>query len=106
MIKIAICEDEPAMLEIMESHVRTEFTNKNIDFTLNTYMNGEQLIKDNEELKFNVLFLDICMPSVSGFDIAKHFRDENNRVYIIFVTANSEYVYSSLNYQPFNFVRK
>lgn len=54
---------------------------------------------------FDVVFLDIDMPEISGFDIAEKIK-ANKPTLIIFVTTHDELVFSSLKFQPFRFVRK
>ena len=54
----------------------------------------------------DVIFLDIDMPKLTGFDVAKKLRDTFSSCFIIFVTSHSELIYESMDFQPFHFIRK
>lgn len=46
------------------------------------------------------------MPNITGFDVARELREQSSRCFIIFITNHSELVYESMDFQPFNFIRK
>ena len=106
MIKIAICDDNKANLSILKSNINSGFLKYTDDFTITVYENGLILLKDNSLNPFDVIFLDIDMPKIDGFNIAQKIRSTLSSCFIIFVTSYSELVYRSLDFQPFHFIRK
>ena len=52
------------------------------------------------------MFLDIDMPGISGLEIAKKLREENSDIILIFVSAHEQYVFESIEYSPFRYIRK
>ena len=56
--------------------------------------------------KTDILFLDIDMPVMTGFDIANVIRENDDEIKIIFVSAFENLVYTSFRYNPFRFIRK
>lgn len=106
MIRVAICDDEDIIRNKTTNILNSLFNKFTNDFSIISYSNGELLLKEHEEDNFNIIFLDIDMPKISGFDIAKRIRETNTKVYIIFITSHEELVYKSFDFQPFHFLRK
>lgn len=65
--------------------------------------NGEEGIQKINELKPDLIFLDVNMPELSGFDMLKHL-DEIPRV--IFVTAYDEYALQAFEVNALDYVMK
>lgn len=106
MINIAICDDNAIFLNYYKSlveHIIVKYTD---DYRIFYFSNGNVLLSRHMDNEFNILFLDIDMPNISGFDIAKKLRDQMSKCFIVFITNHSELVYESLDFQPFNFIRK
>ena len=106
MLRIAICDDNEIMLENLKGIISDAFSEHTTDFEVSEYLGGLLLLNEHKLTPFDVIFLDIDMPKVSGFDAAKQLRDEFSNCFIIFVTSHSELVYESMDFQPFHFIRK
>jgi DNA-binding LytR/AlgR family response regulator len=106
MINIAVCDDENAMLNSISESVKNEFEKAEMACNVSTFSSGRSLLQIYQSNPYNILFLDICMPEISGFEVAHRARQINQDVFIIFITSNDELVYQSFSYQPFYFVRK
>ena len=105
MIRGAICDDEPAVLDYLYEHILKEFKRQGADIHIDKFTSGKVFLNAHKAEPFDVVFLDIDMPEISGFDIAEKISD-NKRTLIIFVTTHDELVFSSLKFQPFRFIRK
>lgn len=68
--------------------------------------NGEEAIGYIRQYHVDVLFLDIDMPKLSGFDVAKVVCKEYPHIKIIFMSAYDNFVYSSFDFYPFAYLRK
>lgn len=106
MINIAVCDDDLKQLKKITEIVSGSFSQHTDDFVIKSFENGTALLMNYFENNFDVLFLDIDMPQLSGFDIAKELRMKFSSCFIIFVTSYSELVYKSFDYQPFHFIKK
>lgn len=108
MIKIAICDDDKIILNYIYNQIKsiTDKLGKNME--IQTFLDGNKMLSDGtkETSSFNILFLDIDMPIVTGFEIAEVIRRFNENLIIIFLTSIEELVYESLKYKPFRFIRK
>ncbi len=103
MIRTAICDDEPTMLDHLHKHISAEFGRQGAETQIDKYTTGREFLESEKAEPFDVVFLDIDMPKISGFDIAEKI---SGKALIIFVTTHDELVYSSLKFQPFRFLRK
>lgn len=106
MTRIGVCDDSPELCEKISKTVGEAFAALGGGFELKSFTDGGELLKYNAGAPFDVLFLDIDMPRPNGFDIAKSLREGFSDCLIVFVTSHSELVYDSLDFQPFNFIRK
>lgn len=106
MIKIAICDDNKYALEMMKEYIDLSFRKYKMRYKIYCFMNGERLLNDISFQKFDVVFLDIDMPGIDGFEIARKMNEGNYKCFIIFITNYSELVFRSFDFQPFHFIKK
>ena len=106
MLRIAICNDDQALSHSYKNRIKALFESKHVDAIIFDYTRGSKLILDCKEVPFDLIFLDIDMPEMSGFDVAEKINDINADTVIIFVTNEEQLVYRSLRYSPFRFIRK
>jgi DNA-binding LytR/AlgR family response regulator len=105
-LKIAICDDEEIFLEELLYQMSVELRKTDTKFHVTTYMNGMELLSDNEKEIFDLVVLDIEMPHLNGIEVAEQIRQRNPYVCIIFITNREDLVFQSLRYRPFRFIRK
>ena len=58
-------------------------------FDVKLCKDGELALKAFEAYTFDLCLLDVMMPKMDGFTLAKHIRAKNKKVPIIFITARS-----------------
>lgn len=104
LIYIAICDDEPIMLEKLFQNIQTFFQNQNSQFEIFTFTSGSELL--NCKIKFNLIFLDIEMSGLSGMDVAKKLREMKSDCYLVFITVLSEYVFDSFEVAASDYLLK
>ncbi len=105
MIRAAICDDEPVILEQLRGRIFDEFKRQGAVIRLDTFTSGQEFLEAHANEPFDVVFLDIDMPEISGFDVAGRISRAEHTL-IVFVTMHDELVYSSFQFQPFRFIRK
>lgn len=106
MLRFAVCDDEKHHLDIVSVATCETLRECGLQANVEVFSHGEELLAEHRKNPFDVLILDIDMPQMSGFDIAKAVRELSNQPHVIFVTAKHELVYDSFEYQPFYFVCK
>lgn len=105
MLKIAVCDDDENMLAVLADKIGSVYKQDSISFEIRTFSSGEVFLNSHNENSFDVVFLDIDMPEISGFDIAEQVNNFGETL-IVFVTSHDELVYSSIKFRPFRFIRK
>ena len=109
MIRIVICDDDPSFAAAMTEKLTAEASkyDPELDFKIGpTFTAGELVLSYMEKSSFDIIFLDIDMPNISGFELAQEITRKNPKTLIIFVSAYDNFVYQSFAYSPFRFLRK
>ena len=73
-MNIAIVDDIAAERALLRSRLERQLSRRNIQANLLEYDTGEAFLSSCAKLQFAVLFLDIYMDGVNGFETAKQFR--------------------------------
>lgn len=110
MFNIVFCDDNEQFLVSLITFMQSE-CNKYIlegeEILLGPRLgNGEEAINHIRQHHVDVLFLDIDMPKLGGFDVAKVIVKEYPHIKIIFMSAYDKFVYSSFDFYPFAYLRK
>lgn len=108
MIRIAICDDEKILLESAYGKIKSIVDNLGKDCIIEVFQDGNKMLTHMEKAisNFDIIFLDIDMPVMSGFELAELLRMYNENIIVIFLTSMDHLVYESLRYRPFRFIRK
>lgn len=85
-------ENNKVLIVDDEEHIR-QFMKINLDyagFEVYEASSGEEAIKMVDEIKPQVLVLDIMLPGISGYDVCEKVREKYPRIGIIMVSAKSQ----------------
>lgn len=84
--KVMICDDEPFILESMCYIVKKE------GFDLITAEDGQRVIEIVHNEMPDLMFLDISMPKLSGYEVCRLLKDnpDTMNIYIIMLTAHGQ----------------
>lgn len=106
MMRIAICDDEKEYCDLIYNNIYRIINNNSVYANIIKYQDPKLLIAEHQMNNFDILFLDIDMPEISGFDLSRMVRESSSQTYIIFISAKHELVYNSFEYNPFYFICK
>lgn len=106
MIKIGICDDEQIMAKEIGKYVREFFEQNNSEISIDTFISAKKFQSACRTIKYDLALLDVDMPEVSGFELAKEIQQNQKETVIVFISGRDLLVYESLKYQPFRFIRK
>ena len=109
MINIIICDDERAFSSLINNKLNSIINKSSYcDLVYNIYtMNdSEEVLHYSEQNTIHIAFLDIDMPKVNGFDIAARLKETHKDIKLVFVSNFDQFVYTSLRFNPFRFIRK
>lgn len=91
--KILIVDDEKRTLLLMERTLR-DLEDEHEDVEILTASNGEEALEAIKEEKPVLVFLDIMMPIIDGFDVCNTVKKElgMDDVFIVMLTAKGQEV--------------
>lgn len=108
MLNIAIVDDNLEYLKIIHEHIDNIMDEIKCDqYILKTFTDGIQLIESG--IKYDLLLLDIDMPTINGFELAEKINNNASMQYattIIYISTYDNLVYESFKYSPLRFIRK
>lgn len=87
MIKVGLCDDMIDYNKKMENHMERYGKENHIEVKFTSYGSGSQLLLNFQKRKFDIIFLDVSMPDLSGFETAKRIRNVDENVSIVFCTS-------------------
>ena len=99
-MKIAICDDEQVMME----HICELVKQYRPDYMVELYGCGEALLEDAQ--LYDLIFLDIEMPSINGMEVAENLRKMQYSGEIIFLTGYMEYIQEAFKVRAFRYLQK
>lgn len=102
-MKILLVDDEELQLLRLKNEVKKVFPPET---EILFYNNPAKALKENKETKFDIAFLDIEMPEMSGIQLAKELKKINPLVNIIFVTAYNEYALDAYKLHASGYITK
>ncbi len=74
----------------------------NIDL-IDSFENGEAALQYLESNEVDLMFLDIEMPGISGFELLENLKKLPQ---VIFTTSNKDYAYEAFEYEVTDFIKK
>ena len=105
-MNIAIVDDLPADSAYLCTLLEKYSTKNNIDISITTFLDGIEFLDSFEPNKFDVAFLDIYMPKITGIELAKQFFEKDPNCHIIFVTSSSDFAIESYDVNALYYVIK
>lgn len=81
MYKIGLAEDDPKIAALIKSGLQEN------GYEVNSYPDGETAFHAFQSQPFQLLILDIMMPKITGIDICKQLRTQENHTPILMLTA-------------------
>ncbi|MBO7365014.1 MAG: response regulator transcription factor [Lachnospiraceae bacterium] len=90
MYKIAIVDDEYESLERLRNCLERYGQEKNLSFSAVCFRSGVDFIESYKN-DYDMVFMDIDMPQMNGFDTAEELRKKDSTVVLVFVTFLMKY---------------
>lgn len=107
-IKILICDDEEYHGIELEKLISVYGNEMEQDLVIDIYNNPVDVlekVRENKEL-YDVMFLDIEMPEMTGVELAKQLRKVGAEMVICFVTSHTGYALSAFEVDAIGYVVK
>ena len=105
MITIGIVEDQELDKQKIVEFIEKYKIENNVSITLKYYNNGNNFIEKYRS-DCDIVFMDIDMPLINGFDASVELRKKDKKVVLIFITNLNQYAIKGYSVNAFDFVCK
>ncbi len=109
MFNVGMCDDNGAFLDSIGPIVEREFkktVSPKLDMAFTSFASAEGVLQHVKTNKLDLLFLDIDMPRISGFELAKTLGRESKSTLVVFMSAYDSFMYESFDFCPFAYIKK
>lgn len=107
-LRVGICDDRQEDIKKIEAALRDGLkrTGQAASLMICSFQNGEDMYAATRRENFDLLFLDIEMPGMDGFELAEKLCMDRPQTPLVFVSVHESFVFDALEYSPLWFVRK
>lgn len=98
--KVAVCDDE----QIYTDSLVAELKKSEYEFDISAFSSGEQLLEAKEA--FQIIFLDVMMGGMTGFQTAEQLRERGYQGLIIFLTSHTDNFTEAFRVKSFRYLLK
>lgn len=102
-MRIALCDDQPHQLENLRSMILAW---DGAEVSVSCYDNGDALLQAHGSVPFDVIFLDVLMPLLSGMETAKELRQSDRTVKLVFLTSSPDFAVEAFTVKASNYLLK
>jgi CheY-like chemotaxis protein len=84
--RILVADDDPIILRLLEVNLGLE------GFEVETAARGEDAVRRAQELRPDVIILDVMMPGMTGYDVAEQLRDDpdTSEIPVVVLSARAQ----------------
>lgn len=109
MYKIAICDDDEKLCFAIENYILAYGKEVREIIAVDVFFTGEELHENMVKGDYyDLLYLDIELPVISGIEVGKKIREElhNNYTQIVYVSSYKKYMEDLFRIRPMDFLSK
>ena len=108
MINFAICDDDEFFAKMLRDQLNNILfsVSDGVDYEVSIFTCAAELLEHSTHSPVNILFLDIDMPCINGFEVAETLSKSSPDTMTVFVSAYDSFVYDSFQFGPQGYIRK
>lgn len=106
MISVVICEDNELDRDLLREIINFILAGKNLEYNINLYASGQELVSAYKTHQFDILFLDIVMDGINGIETGRLIRETDNKVEIVYCTSSREFAIVSYDIHALGYLLK
>ena len=105
MCKVIIADDEELELEALKMIIDKKIKNVSV---VGVAHNGDEVIKMNDTLNPDIIFMDAIMPGIDGFEAAKVIKkhDKDKKIILMSIYDNFEFLQKALKIKVDDYLLK
>lgn len=107
-MRVAFCDDDKNNCISFDSLSQRYAEKHDVQLTIEIYNNADWFYRDIvlPKRKYDIYFLDIIMPGLSGMDLARMIRDYDKDGIIVFVTISMDYCREAFALEALQYMQK
>lgn len=107
MYRVAVCEDDPMMLAELCGKCGEILDRLEVEHELCAFALADELWKvlDVGD-RFDLLCLDILMPGITGMQLARRLREQDDETSILFISGSPEFLLEGYAVRPLQYLMK
>lgn len=108
MLKVAICDNEPNIVNQIESILCDYQKRKNAKLRIKIFYEAESLYEYLKKKNCDVIFLDIEFRHMNGVELGRRIREElkDYITKIVYISSKNGYERQLIDVQPLGFIQK
>ena len=109
MLHIAVVDDNPADIERIKTYLVQYFKKRSetfTDYSIRTFQEGQSFLTGLTCGAYDLIFLDIYMPRMTGIQVAQKVRTVDEGVKILFLTTSKDHALESYSVFAAGYVLK
>ena len=92
IMKIAVCDDSSAVRKRISEYITQYADQFMLDFQIETFQTGADLLDAFQKSEFKIIFLDIIMDGISGVETAYRIRKKDSECMVVFITTSPDFM--------------
>lgn len=103
-IQIAICDDDVYMLEIIDKLCKDSMKQRKEEYRIELFQSGNAVLEYQKDI--DILFLDVEMPEIDGFEVAQELNKKDKGIKIIFLTSHEDMIQKAFEVRAYRYLFK
>ncbi|MBS5144219.1 MAG: response regulator transcription factor [Butyricicoccus pullicaecorum] len=100
-MQIALCDDEPQQLDILEAFLRTYETTHGLEFAITRFFSGEAFLDTSKH--FEIIFMDIYLKGLLGTEVIRQLDGASQ---VVFITTSREHAIEAFGLDAVHYLLK
>lgn len=105
MIRVLVCDDNQAIISEIQALLISWEKKHHFTFETECFSSADAVLEQSNK-SYDIAFVDVEMPGISGLRLAEGLKDINPDVLIIIVTSFTNYLDSAMRIKVFRYLSK